>query len=98
VAVSPLIGGQAVKGPTTKIMAELGLDGSPSTIARHYKGLVDGLIIDHADRDATVTLPVPFHVTATLMTTLDDRDRLAEECVTFAGHIAQSVPRRDKRA
>jgi len=43
-------------------------------------------------------LPVPFHVTATLMATLDDRDRLAEECVTFAGHIAQSVPRRDKRA
>ncbi|MGH6738175.1 MAG: 2-phospho-L-lactate transferase CofD family protein, partial [Bradyrhizobium sp.] len=98
VAVSPLIGGQAVKGPTTKIMAELGLDAGPSTIARHYKGLVDGLIIDHADREAAVTLPVPFHVTATMMTTLDDKDRLAEECVVFAGQIARSMPRRDRRA
>jgi LPPG:FO 2-phospho-L-lactate transferase len=98
VAVSPLIGGLAVKGPTTKIMAELSLDAGPSTIAQHYKGLIDGLIIDHADREASVTLPVPFHVTATLMTTLRDKDRLAEECVAFAGQIAQSVQRRDKRA
>ena len=49
VAVSPLIGGQAVKGPTAKIMAELGVPANSASIARHY-GFLDGLIIDEADR------------------------------------------------
>ncbi len=49
VAVSPLIGGQAVKGPTAKIMAELGLPADSVTIARHYPFL-SGLIIDQTDQ------------------------------------------------
>lgn len=99
VAVSPLIGGQAVKGPTAKIMSELSLDSDPSAIARHYDGLIDGLIVDHRDRDAAVTLPVAVHVTGTLMQSLEDRDRLAEECVAFARRIADATdPRKALRA
>jgi LPPG:FO 2-phospho-L-lactate transferase len=97
IAVSPLIGGKAVKGPTAKIMAELSLNNDPLTIARHYEGLIDGLVVDKQDNDAALALPVPVHVTATLMKTLEDRDRLAEECVAFAKKIAHATRSRKAR-
>jgi LPPG:FO 2-phospho-L-lactate transferase len=50
-AVSPVIGGQAVKGPTVKLMAELGVDNSPLGVADHYQNLIDGIILDVADSD-----------------------------------------------
>ena len=50
VAVSPIIGGQAVKGPTAKIMSELGTPVTNVSIAAHYRGLIDGLIVDTVDR------------------------------------------------
>ena len=49
VAVSPLIAGQAVKGPTAKIMAELGVSATAQAIAAHYRDLLDGLVIDTGD-------------------------------------------------
>ena len=49
VAVSPIVGGKALKGPAAKIMAELGLECSTRQIARHYAGLIDAIVIDHAD-------------------------------------------------
>lgn len=49
VAVSPLIGGQAVKGPTAKLMQELEIPRSVQAIAAHYAGLIDALLIDHRD-------------------------------------------------
>jgi len=48
-AVSPIIGGAAVKGPAAKMMRELGRDPSAAEIARHYSGLVRGIIIDTVD-------------------------------------------------
>jgi LPPG:FO 2-phospho-L-lactate transferase len=87
IAVSPLIGGRAVKGPTTKIMAELGLLAGSETIAQHY-GFIDGLIVDEADRDDAGQIGVPVHLTATLMRNLEDRERLARECLEFARALA----------
>src|SRR4030095_8821967 len=52
VAVSPIIGGQAVKGPTAKMMRELGLEASAAAVAARYGDLLDGFIVDHADADA----------------------------------------------
>src|SRR5204862_4253784 len=49
VAVSPLIGGQAVKGPTAKMMRELGLEASAAGVAARYGDLLDGYIVDDAD-------------------------------------------------
>jgi LPPG:FO 2-phospho-L-lactate transferase len=49
IAVSPIIGGQAVKGPTAKLMAELGFDISPIGITRHYEDLLAGIILDTVD-------------------------------------------------
>lgn len=83
IAVSPLIGGQAVKGPTAKIMAELGVPASSEAIARHYPFL-DGLIIDEVDRRDTGKIGIPVHATSTRMQSLADRDRLASDCLDFA--------------
>jgi LPPG:FO 2-phospho-L-lactate transferase len=80
IAVSPLIGGKAVKGPVAKIMAELHLDATPRAIAAHYQGLIDGLVIDHAD---TAEAFGPCLVTATLMRDIADRARLASESLSY---------------
>jgi len=86
VAVSPLIAGQAVKGPTAKLMAELGLPLTNASIAGHYAGLVDGLLIDSGDDAGGVSIPVAR--TATLMRSLDDRRRVARAALDLAGAVA----------
>ena len=93
VAVSPLIGGQAVKGPTAKIMAELGVPADSASIARHYP-FIDGLIIDETDRAEASSIDMPVRVTSTLMRSLEDRDRLATDCLDFAGRLATGAERR----
>lgn len=80
VAVSPLVGGTAVKGPTAKLMLELGLPVTNASIAAHYDGLIDGLLID-CDDDAP---DLPHARTGTLMTTLADRARVAQAALDFA--------------
>jgi len=93
IAVSPLIGGQAVKGPTGKIMAELGVPADSASIARHY-GFIDGLIIDETDRAEADKMDLHVQVTSTLMRSLEDRDRLAADCLEFANHLAAGAQRR----
>src|SRR5471032_1819075 len=56
VAVSPIIGGRAVKGPTAKIMAELGMTPSAAAVARRYGDLLDLYVIDHEDAGQAVDL------------------------------------------
>jgi LPPG:FO 2-phospho-L-lactate transferase len=77
VAVSPIIGGKAVKGPTGKMMAELGLPVDAACVARHYGDLLDHYVIDEADAQAMAGIDVPFTATRTLMMTLADREALA---------------------
>lgn len=89
IAVSPIIGGQAVKGPTAKIMAELGLAVTNESIAAHYRGLIDALVIDEADAADRQRIDVPVLVTRTLMRDLADRERLAGEIVAFAETLAR---------
>lgn len=93
IAVSPLIGGQAVKGPTAKIMAELGVPADSASIAWHYP-FIDGLIIDEADRAEAGNIEMPVLVTSTFMRTLGDRDRLAADCLDFADRLASIALRR----
>jgi LPPG:FO 2-phospho-L-lactate transferase len=82
VAVSPIIAGEAVKGPTAKLMRELGLMVSANTVAQHYGDLLDGMLID--ERDPPSALPVPQARTDTLMKTLDDRARVARAALELA--------------
>ena len=93
IAVSPLIGGRAVKGPTAKIMQELGIEASPASIASHYAGLIDGLVLDHADAAHAEALPVPVLCTDTLMSTLADRERVAAAALELATALSRSRAR-----
>lgn len=88
IAVSPLIGGKAVKGPTGKIMGELGIAANTRAIADHYADLLDGLVIDEADRAESASLALPVRVTATLMTSDEGRKRLARDVLDFAAQLA----------
>ena len=83
-AVSPIIGGKAVKGPTAKIMAELGLPIGAAAIARHYVDILDLFVADEADADIVAELEIPVILTRTLMVTLEDRDALARGVLTAA--------------
>lgn len=78
VAVSPFIGGRAVKGPTDAFMEHAGLERSATGIARAYAGVVDGLVADEKAAGA------PTLVTDTLMADADGRRRLAERALDHA--------------
>jgi LPPG:FO 2-phospho-L-lactate transferase len=89
VAVSPVIGGEAVKGPTAKIMKELGAAVSSVTIVEHYRGLIDGLVIDSADAADAGRVGIRCTVARTLMKSLEDRRSLARDVVAFADQLAR---------
>lgn len=89
IAVSPIIGGQAVKGPTRKIMDELNLAATNAEIARHYAGLIDGLIVDTADAVEARDLGFAVHVAPTLMTESQSKIELATEVLTFAERLQE---------
>ena len=90
VAVSPIVGGQAIKGPTAKLMTELGLTPGSAAIAAHYAGLIDGLILDHADAaeaGAVERAGIVAQVTATVMRSDEDRVALAQDTLAFAAAL-----------
>ena len=89
IAVSPIIGGAAVKGPTTKIMAELGVPATSRAIAEHYRGLIDGLIIDDNDAAESDLTGIATVTTRTLMLDEGDSERLARTVIAFADELAQ---------
>jgi LPPG:FO 2-phospho-L-lactate transferase len=84
VAVSPIVGGKAVKGPTAKMMAELGLPVDAATPARHYRDFVDLYIADEEDAAAVADLDLPVMLTRTLMQSLSDRETLARTVLAAA--------------
>lgn len=86
VAVSPIVGGQAVKGPTAKLMGELGLSVTNESIAAHYAGIIDALLVD--ERDDASGLTIPHAIADTLMKTLADRERVARAALALADRIA----------
>ena len=89
VSVSPIIGGRAVKGPTAKMMQELGMEVSAASVARHYGDLIDGYVLDHADAGSTGGLAVRVALAQTLMRTLADREALAREVLAIAAAIGK---------
>jgi LPPG:FO 2-phospho-L-lactate transferase len=86
--VSPIIGGRAVKGPTAKMMRELGLEASAAGVAARYGDLLDGYIVDHADADGIGNVGARVTITGTLMTSLHDRETLARVTLDAADALA----------
>jgi LPPG:FO 2-phospho-L-lactate transferase len=84
VAVSPLIGGRAVKGPADRMLARLAGGTTPAHVASCYAGLIDAVVVDRADADRLDGLAVRPIVTETLMHDEDARRRLAEAALEAA--------------
>lgn len=85
-ALSPIIGGKAVKGPAAKMFAELGLEPSALAVAQHYGPLLTGFVLDVVDREqlnAIEALGIMALATDTLMKSSADRQRLAKEVLEF---------------
>lgn len=88
VAVSPIIGGQTVKGPAAKMYRELGIEPSALAVANHYRGVATGFVLDEIDKQLKgdiMGLNMQTLVTNTLMDSLDNRVRLAKEVLNFIG-------------
>jgi LPPG:FO 2-phospho-L-lactate transferase len=92
VAVSPIIGGAAVKGPAAKMMRELRLDPSALAVAEHYAGFIDGMLIDEADAALAPRLEArgfAVRVAPTLMKTQGDRRAVAQHALALAGAVTE---------
>jgi LPPG:FO 2-phospho-L-lactate transferase len=90
VAVSPIIGGQTVKGPAAKMYSELGIEPSAFAVANHYRYLLKGFVIDKTDMgliESVKGLNIQTHVTYTLMKSHDDRKQLADEVLDFIREV-----------
>jgi len=85
VAVSPLVGGRAVRGPADRMLARLAGGTSPAHVAGCYPGLVEALVVDEADAPAELPPGVRAVVTRTLMTDDHARARLARDVLDAAG-------------
>lgn len=88
IAVSPIIAGEAVKGPTAKIMKELGVAPSPLTVCNHYDGLIDGMVLDERDAEVAPKAGLPVRLCDTLMRSLADRERVARCTLELAEQLA----------
>jgi LPPG:FO 2-phospho-L-lactate transferase len=93
VAVSPIVGGRALKGPADRMLASLGHEVSATGVARMYEGLVDGMIVDRTDegeRASIESLGMRVLATQSVMREAEDRARLASETLEFgAGLVAR---------
>ena len=91
VAVSPIVAGAAIKGPTAKMMRELDIPNTAVEIARYYRSWIDGFILDEADRalqDEVQALGLATVVTQTVMVSLADRVALAREALQFIDKLS----------
>ncbi len=85
IAVSPIIGGETVKGPAAKMYAELGIRPSALAVAEHYRALLSGFVLDNVDEELASQVAFPTLTTDTLMTSLTKRARLAQDVLHFIG-------------
>jgi LPPG:FO 2-phospho-L-lactate transferase len=93
IAVSPIIGGRAVKGPTAKMMEELGTKPSASAVAHRYAELIDGYVVDFADMDQVARITPKVTLGQTMMKTLADREALARTVLQAAGVLTDKQRR-----
>ena len=90
VAISPLIGGKSVKGPTSKLMSELDLGSSAGDIAKYYGDFIDGFVLDQRDSHLCTAIGdagIRTFCCDIVMSTIDDRCRLAQDVVDFTGTL-----------
>ena len=93
IAVSPIVAGQALKGPTAKMMNELGLDLSALGVFRHYGELLNGFLLDQQDSELVSEFPDPSRLRCcnTVMDSLQKRIDLATQCLQFSQCLAKAI-------
>lgn len=94
IAVSPIVGGKALKGPAAKMMRELRQPASALQVARFYRGLVDGMVVDTIDGGeaaAIKSMGMACLVTPTVMRSLQDKSSLAERLLQWLRRDASSL-------
>jgi LPPG:FO 2-phospho-L-lactate transferase len=93
IAVSPIIGGQALKGPAAKMFADLGLEPSALSVARHYEDLLSGFVLDRVDASLTEQirkLDIAILATDTIMKTPAKRVEFAKEVIAFGSKFVKA--------
>lgn len=96
VAVSPIVGGQAIKGPAAKMLLELGMDVSALGVARRYAGLIGGFVMDEQDAllaEAVSALGFETVVVQTIMRADAERESLARVCLRLLGRVSPVLAR-----
>ena len=86
IAISPIVNSKAIKGPAAKMMQELGIPSTSIEVTNHYKGLIDAVVIDHADAalsEKIEDMGIKVFVTNTVMHSLKEKITLANECLNF---------------
>jgi LPPG:FO 2-phospho-L-lactate transferase len=86
IAVSPIVAGAAIKGPTAKIMRELGVQPTAAVIADLYADFVDVVVVDTADAELAAA-DKRFAVAATVMKTAEQKSALARDCIALIAAI-----------
>jgi LPPG:FO 2-phospho-L-lactate transferase len=92
VAVTPIVGGKAIRGPAAKMMAELGIEVSAAAVARRYADLIDGFVVDETDPPPRPLQGVTFFSAATLMNSVHARLRLAHAVLRVADTLSAAQP------
>jgi LPPG:FO 2-phospho-L-lactate transferase len=87
IAVAPIVAGRALKGPTAKMMGELGLAAGAAAVARRYADLIDAYVVDHADASASMPPGIRIVPAQAVMTTLADREALARGVLAAADSL-----------
>jgi LPPG:FO 2-phospho-L-lactate transferase len=93
IAVSPVVGGDCLKGPLAKMMGEMSIPTTASRIAEHYRDFLDGFMVDSVDEPLTrdiESMGIATTATKIVMRTLEDRVRLAQSCLEFIESLSQS--------
>ncbi len=91
IAVSPIVGGRAVKGPAAKLMQEMGLPVTAQAVADYYGDLLDGFVYDQQDPPGSVTAEgLQTLRLDTIMPTATERRRVAEQVLGFGQTVASS--------
>jgi LPPG:FO 2-phospho-L-lactate transferase len=94
IAVSPIISGQAVRGPAAKMYTEMGIQPSALAVAQHYAGLLSGLVIDRVDEALKIDiyqLGIKVLVTDTWMRSVNERKELAKKVLEFGKSLLIEV-------
>ena len=87
VAISPIISGSAMRGPAAKIFSEFGITPSAVAVYHHYHHFLTGFILDLIDKNLVNEIPIPVLVTKTIMNSLQDRVKLAENVLDFMKYL-----------